>query len=207
MNEFTNLSAFIKDEEVEKIKEYGLTNNVPIIQDEGLAFLLFLTKNKNVKKVLEIGTAIGYSSINMALNNEDLLIDTIERDEKMYNEALKNIYNLNLTKRIRVHFVDALEISEEELEKDYDLIFIDAAKAQYIKFFDKFTKLLKKGGIVFTDNLLFHGLVYGNKEDLSKNLKSLVTKIESYNDYLKNNQDFDSYFFKIGDGISVSVKK
>ena len=69
MNEFTNLSAFIKDEEVEKIKEYGLTNNVPIIQDEGLAFLLFLTKNKNVKKVLEIGTAIGYSSINMALNN------------------------------------------------------------------------------------------------------------------------------------------
>lgn len=207
MNEFTNLSAFIKDEEVEKIKEYGLTNNVPIIQDEGLAFLLFLTKNKNVKKVLEIGTAIGYSSINMALNNDGLFIDTIERDEKMYNEALKNISNLNLTKRIRVHFVDALEISEEELEKDYDLIFIDAAKAQYIKFFDKFTKLLKKGGIVFTDNLLFHGLVYGNKEDLSKNLRSLVTKIESYNDYLKNNQDFDSYFFKIGDGISVSVKK
>ena len=87
------------------------------------------------------------------------------------------------------------------------MIFIDAAKAQYIKFFVKFTKLLKKGGIVFTDNLLFHGLVYGDKKDLSKNLRSLVTKIESYNDYLKNNQDFDSYFFKIGDGISVSVKK
>ena len=207
MNEFTNLSAFIKDEEVEKIKEYGLSNDVPIIQDEGLAFLLFLTNNKNIKKVLEIGTAIGYSSINMALNNEGIFIDTIGRDEKMYSEAIKNIKNLNLTKRIRVHFVDALEINEEELEKDYDLIFIDAAKAQYIKFFDKFTKLLKKGGIVFTDNLLFHGLVYGDKKDLSKNLRSLVTKIESYNDYLKNNQDFDSYFFKIGDGISVSVKK
>lgn len=204
---FIKYNNFPDNEVLTNMRNYAIENDVPIIQDEGLAMLLYLVKQKSVKKVLEIGTAIGFSAINMALVNNEVLIDTIERDQNMYQEAISNISKLNLESRIRVFFEDALLISDASLEKDYDLIFIDAAKAQYIKFFEKFGSLLKRGGIIFSDNLLFHGLVYSDKEGLSKNLTSLVKKIESYNEYLKNNSDYDTLFLDIGDGVSVSVKK
>ena len=204
---FIKFNNFPDNEVLTNMRSYAIENDVPIIQDEGLAMLLYLVKQKGVKKVLEIGTAIGFSAINMALVNNEVLIDTIERDQNMYQEAISNISKLKMENRIRVLFEDALLISDASLEKDYDLIFIDAAKAQYIKFFEKFGSLLKRGGIIFSDNLLFHGLVYSDKEGLSKNLTSLVKKIESYNEYLKNNSDYDTLFLDIGDGVSVSVKK
>ena len=189
------------------MKQYALEFDVPIILDEGLAMLLYLIKERKVKRILEIGCAIGYSAINMALVNTDILIDTIERDEKMYEKALNNIKEIGLNERINAIFADALEIDVSLLRDDYDLIFIDAAKAQYIKFFEKFTPLLKKGGVVFSDNLLFHGLVYGDRTGLSKNLLSLVKKVEGYNNWLKCNNDYDTTFLPLGDGVAVSVKK
>lgn len=193
-------------QELENIKSYALAHKVPIMVDEGLDFLLMIVKVLKPKRILEIGTAIGYSAIRMALVSE-ATIDTIERDQESYEIAKKNIILLNMQDRINLHLADALLFDESVLTEKYDLLFIDAAKAQYIKFFEKYTPLLNENGVVLTDNLLFHGLVTTDEEIASKNLRSLVRKINEYNHWLKENELFDTTFFAIGDGIAVSVKK
>ena len=112
---------------ITNLEIYAKENNVPIIQKEGLNFLIEYIKQNNVKTILEIGTAIGYSSINMALVSDDIQITTIERNEKMYKQAIENIKDFNLENRINVIYGDALDTV---VQGKYDLIFIDAAKAQ-----------------------------------------------------------------------------
>lgn len=189
---------------VKEIRTYAKENNVPIMMDDGIEFLTnYIVKNK-INTVLEIGTAIGYSAIMMALANPNLTVTTIERDEKRYLEALKNIKKLNLENRITLVFNDALCVN---IEGKYDLIFIDAAKAQSIKFFEKFEKNLNPGGVIITDNLDFHGLVKKKEEEIeSRNLRALVRKVKEYITFLKANDRYETEFLSIGDGISVSKK-
>ena len=186
---------------ITNLEIYAKENNVPIIQKEGLNFLIEYIKQNNVKTILEIGTAIGYSSINMALASDDIQITTIERNEKMYKQAIKNIKDFNLENRINVIYGDALDTV---VQGKYDLIFIDAAKAQYIKFFEKYKQNLQMNGTIITDNLNFHGLALHPEEIHSKNLKALVRKINNYKDFLINNKEFQTVFYEIGDGIAVS---
>lgn len=192
------------NEELEKIKEYAKLNKVPIMQDDGIEFLTdFIQKNKIIK-ILEIGTAIGYSAIRMALINENIQISTIERDEERYLEALKNIKKFNLEHRITLMFNDASNVN---LEEKYDLIFIDAAKAQNKKFFLTFEHNLKKGGYIITDNINFHGLVKKELEEIeSKNLRALVRKIQGYIEFLTTNQAYQTTFYEVGDGIAISKR-
>lgn len=190
---------------IKKIKEYADKNNVPIMLDDGIDFLTTYIIKKQVSSVLEIGTAIGYSAIMMALANPTVTITTIERDEKRYLEALKNVKEFELEDRITLIYNDALNV---KLTDKFDLIFIDAAKSQNIKFFELFEKNLNFGGAIITDNLNFHGLVKKREIDIkSRNLRGLVRKIKDYIDYLKRNAKYDTEFLEIGDGISVSVKK
>lgn len=186
---------------ITNLEIYAKENNVPIIQKEGLNFLIEYIKQNNVKTILEIGTAIGYSSINMALVSDDIQITTIERNEKMYKQAIENIKDFNLENRINVIYGDALDTVVQD---KYDLIFIDAAKAQYIKFFEKYKQNLQINGTIITDNLNFHGLALHPEEIHSKNLKALVRKINNYKDFLINNKEFNTTFYEIGDGIAVS---
>lgn len=204
---FDKLNNTINNGYLQKMEEYASINNVPIIQKEGLECLLLTAKLKNVKKVLEIGTAIGYSGSCLALISNDVYVDTIERDKKMYDEAIKNISALSLDKRINVILADALDFDEGSLEDDYDLIFIDAAKSQYIKFFEKYEKKLKKGGVIFSDNLLFHGLIEKRTGEESRNLNQMLKKIEAFNEWLAKNEAYDTTFLKLGDGIAISIKK
>lgn len=188
---------------LDKIEKYAIDNNVPIMQKDGILFLKDFIKNNNIKNILEIGTAIGYSAINMALVNENIKIISIERDTNRYNEAISNINKFNLQDRIKVINDDAFNVS---LNEEFDLIFIDAAKAQNIKFFNKFSPLLKNNKFIITDNLNFHGLVNENEENLSRNLRQLTRKIKNYINFLKENKEFETSFYEIGDGISVSKK-
>lgn len=204
---FLNFNNFPNTKLIKDMRAFAKKEKVPIIQDEGLAFLLFLIKIKKIKRILEIGTAIAFSTINMAMMDDNIEIDSIERNEEMYSEALKNVKKAKMTERIHLHFGDALYIDTTNFIKDYDLIFIDAAKAQYIKFFTIYEKFLSKDGIIFTDNLLFHGLVNNVEKIESKNLRSLVLKIENYNEWLSSNKEYETRFFSLGDGIAVSVKK
>ena len=189
---------------LEELKDYAKENHVPIILDDGLEFLLKVIKEKNPKSILEIGCAIGYSSINMALNT-NASITTIERDSKMYEEAIKNIDKANLNDRIRVIFKDALEVDEEIKDEKYDVIFIDAAKSQYIKFFEKYSKYLNDDGIILTDNMNFHGVTV--ETATSRNLKALIRKLNNYHKFLEDNQEFESTVYNIGDGIAVSKRR
>ncbi len=193
------------DEYLIKMREYAQGKHVPIIKDDGLVFLSQLIKIKNAKEILEIGTAIGYSSICMARLNSH--ITTIERDPDMYNIAIENINNTNNQNNIDVIFGDALEQFDKIRDKRFDLIFIDAAKGQYKKFFEIYTPLLNKGGIVVCDNMTFHNLVESDTTEMSRSLRGLVNKLRLFTDYLVNNPDFETSIYNIGDGVSVSIKK
>ena len=139
----------------------------------------------------------------MALSNDKVKITTIEKDNDRYMQALKNIKDFDLDKRITLVSGDALDIN---LEDKYDLIFIDAAKGQYIRFFEKYKKNLNKNGVIISDNMEFHGLVEQEERIESKNLRQLVNHIRDYISFLKDNTEFNTIFYKVGDGISVSSK-
>ena len=188
---------------LEEIEKYAKDNNIPIMQKDGIKFLEEYIKENNIKKILEIGSAIGYSAIKMALIDKNIKITTIERDEERYKEAIKNIDKLHLNNQIEIILKDALDI---EIKDKYDLIFIDAAKAQSIKFFEKFKNNLNDNGSIITDNLKFHGLTKEVDKIKSKNLKALVKKINKYKEFLKNNEEYTTVFYENGDGISVSKK-
>lgn len=195
----------INENLIKQIKDYADKNNVPIMMDDGIAFLQKYIRENNIKNILEVGTAIGYSAIMMCAVREDITVTTIERDEKRYLEAIKNIKKMKLENRINLIYKDALEV---ELDDKYDLIFIDAAKAQSIHFFERFEKNLNDGGTIITDNMKFHGLVDKNPEEIeSRNLRQLVRKVKKYTEFLENNKAYETEFLELGDGVAVSVKK
>lgn len=189
---------------IQELEEYALQNHIPIMMQDGITFMLSYIEKYQVKHILEIGAAIGYSAIRMCLVDSSIHVTTVERDEVRYQEAVKNIQKFGLEDRITIYYKDAFDL---ELTEEYDLIFIDAAKSQYIKFFQKFTPLLKEGGVVFSDNLNFHGLTHTTEEITSRNVRGIVRKLNHYIAFLKENPDFDTVFYDIGDGISVSTKK
>ena len=186
------------------LKEEALKNNIPIMQDEGINFIKDYIKNNNIKNVLEIGSAVGYSAINFASIDKDIKVLTMEKDTKRYNEALKNIKSFNLENQIEIYNADALEF---ETNKKFDLIFIDAAKSQYIKFFEKYKLNLGTNGVIITDNLSFHGMVEDESIITNRNTKQLVRKIKKYINFLIENEEFETTFYEIGDKVSVSKKK
>lgn len=187
-----------------EIKNYALENDVPIMMDEGISFLTDYIKSNNVKNILEIGSAIGYSAIMMALVDPSIKVVTIERDEERYKEAVKNVKKLNLDKQITLIYGDALDVKIDGL---FDLIFIDAAKSQSIKFFNIYSGNLSDNGAIITDNLNFHGYVLMDpKEIKSRNLRALVRKIKNYISFLKENKDYKTTFYDLGDGISVTKR-
>ena len=174
------------NELIKAMKDYAEENNVPIMSDEGIAFLTDYGVKNKIKKILEIGT-------------------TIERDEKRYLEAIKNVKKAELEDRIHLIYNDALEV---KLDGTYDLVFIDAAKAQNIKFFEKFKENLIHGGVIITDNMKFHGLVDKKEEEIeSRNLRQLVRKIKEYKKFLDTNEEFETTFKEIGDGLAISIDK
>ena len=203
---FLNLNKEYNEEMIANLEQYAKDNNVPIVTKEGLELIKLIIKLKNCKKILEVGTAIGYCSINMALISDDITIETIERKDNMYEQAVKNVANANLESRISVFKADALEMDLSLLREEYDLIFIDAAKAQYRRFFEKYSPLLKTNGVIVSDNLLFHGLVESESIE-GKDLRALIRKIKNYNTWLFENEDFDTTFLRIGDGMAISIKK
>ena len=195
----------IDNKTINQIKEKALNSNIPIITDSGINYLMRYIKKNKIKKILEIGTAVGYSAIKMCSVDDDIFVTSIERDEKRYLEAIKNIKSVNLDNRITLIYKDALDV---KLSEKYDLIFIDAAKAQSIKFFEKFSVNLVKHGTIVTDNMNFHGLVQKKEEEISsRNLRQLVRKVKNYKDFLVNNNDYDTEFLEVGDGLAISIKK
>lgn len=191
------------NKELSLIEKYAKEAYVPIMLKDGIEYLCNYIKENNIKNILEVGSAIGYSAIKMALVSEDITITTIEKDEDRYNMAVDNIHKFNLDKRINIILGDAKEV---ELTDKYDLIFIDASKGNNIYFFEKFTNNLAQDGVIITDNLSFHGRVEDASLITSKNQLGIVKKIKTFIEYLDNNKEFTTTYVSVGDKIAISKK-
>lgn len=194
-----NITSKIKEMEV-----YAEENDIPIMQSGGLEYIKRKIQILNAKNILELGTAIGYSAIQFASVSDDIKITTIERNEERYNEAVRNVKDINYEDRINIVFGDALDIS---LTDKYDLIIIDAAKGKNIDFFNKYKSNLNDNGVIIFDNMNFHGLVGKSSEIKYKNLRSLVRKIEEFREFIMVQEDYYTEFIEVGDGLAVCERK
>jgi O-methyltransferase family protein len=189
---------------MKELEEYAKINNIPIMQKDGILYLINYIKENNIKNILEIGSAIGYSSIMMASINSDIRITTIERDKDRYDLAVFNIKKYNLDKQINIIYGDAVDT---DITGMYDLIFIDAAKGKNIFFFEKYKNNLVKGGTIITDNLSFHGLVEDSDLVKTKNQRGIVNKIKNFISFLDNNEEFATEYIPVGDTIAISKRR
>ena len=189
--------------DLDDIKLYAAKNSIPIMRDGGIEFICRYIKEHNIKRILEIGTAIGFSAIEFARVAPDITVTTIELDIDRHIRALQNIHDSGLDNRIKAINADALQV---ELSDTFDMIFIDAAKGQYINFFEKYKSNLAPDGVFISDNLSFHGMVEDLTLTHNYSTIKLVKKIRKYIDFLKKNEEFETKFYEVGDGVSVSKR-
>lgn len=189
---------------MEKLEIYAKENNIPIMQKDGILYLCNYIKENNIKSILEIGSAIGYSSIMMASIDKEIRVTTIEKDIDRYNIAVSNIDEYDLNNQINIIQGDACNI---DFTSKFDLIFIDAAKGKNTFFFNKFKDNLNKNGTIITDNLSFHGLVEDSSLIKTKNQRGIVNKIKSYIEFLDNNEEFITIYTPVGDTIAISKRR
>ena len=197
----------IRNEIIQDIKNKSLDENVPIITDEVLNYMIFTARNIKARNILEIGTATGYSGLFLAqLANENSgFLTTMEIDEIRYRKAVENFKKLGLFEKNKMIFGDALEeIPKLDKNVKYDFIFIDASKGQYLKFFEMSYELLNENGIIFIDNLMFRGLVATYKEEIPKRYKTIVKRLKEFIEKL--NEEYNFVLLPFGDGVGI-VKK
>ena len=187
---------------IEEIREYGINNDVPIMSEDTIETIRGIIKENNVKTILEIGTAIGYSTICFASTNIDK-ITSVERDKVRYEIAKSNREKSELN-NIELICDDALNVN---IDSKYDMVIIDAAKSQNRRFLDKFKNNIKDTGIIIIDNLDFHGYVGKSSEIKSRNLRQMVRKIEKFLEYLDNQDEFDVEYIEVGDRLGICKKK
>lgn len=188
---------------IKEIEDYGIKNNVPIMSEETIETIKNIIMVNEVHTILEIGTAIGYSTICFASTPGVTNITSIERDPVRSKIAKENVKKSEL-KNINLYENDALDI---EIKDKFDLIIIDAAKSQNMKFFNKFKENLNEDGIIIIDNLSFHGYVNQETRIQSRNLRQMVNKIRKFIDFLNNNEEFTVKYIEVGDTLGVCKRK
>jgi predicted O-methyltransferase YrrM len=196
-----------RDPLVLEMENYAKEHHVPIMELAGIEAMLQILRIQNPKRILEIGTAIGYSAIRMAQAVNGAEIITIERDPERYEQAEKYFERSHSASQIVLIKGDALEVeSQISALGPYDAVFIDAAKGQYKKFFELYSKYLNDEGMIITDNVLFKGLVCETEIE-SKRTRSLVKKIDGFNQWLMSNPLYHTIILPVGDGVAVSKKR
>ncbi|ASK63111.1 SAM-dependent methyltransferase [Virgibacillus phasianinus] len=207
LNQYLQGTIPINEKWITELERYAKENRVPIMEPVSMNFLQQIIRIHQPARILEIGTAIGYSALRMLQANPGALITTIERDESRFTYAVNEIKALNKHEQINVIFGDALEVAEEITNQGpFDLLFIDAAKGQYKRFFELYSPSIRKSGIVISDNVLFKGYVANPSED-NPRFSKIAGKINTYNQWLINNESFHTSIVPIGDGIAISIKK
>lgn len=192
-------------EELEKIKEKALEEHIPIIMDDTLEVISKYLKEINPKRILEIGTAVGYSAMCFSeYLSEDGRIDTIERDEERIAEAKINIKNVGVEDKIKIYEGDAVEILPTLNEK-YDAVFIDAAKGKYPFFLKESLRMLKENGIIFADNILYKGYVLSDYNKHKQ--RTAVRNLREYIKEVSENPNLETEILEVGDGLAISKLK
>ncbi len=189
---------------IETIKQKALIDKVPIMEDESLEYVINFLKENNITSLLEVGTAVGYSSICFAGAKEDLRIVTLEIDETRYNVAKENIKLADLEDRITVVLTDAREY---DLNEKFDVLFLDGPKAHNQQLFERYLKNLKEDGTIIVDNVYFHGYIDNPESINKKRLRPLVRKLAKFREDMLKHPDFESEYIKIGDGLLICRRR
>lgn len=191
----------------ETMRSYAAEHHVPIMEEQGIGELLELLQQQKPQRLLELGTAIGYSALRMADALPGVSIDTIERDEGRHSKALGFIQEAGLEGRVQAICADALELDIAELTPFYDAIFIDAAKGQYERFFNKYESLLSPGGIIYCDNMSMHGMTEQPIKEVPRRKRTMIRNIRSFRETMDGHPGFDCKLLPVGDGLLVCKKK
>lgn len=188
---------------LKRLEEEAAREFIPIIQLPSIQLIRVLLQLHRPRRILEVGTAIGYSTIWMAEAVPDSHITSLEISEVMVGRALQNIEEAGLSQRVTVMHHDACE--PIQVEEPFDLIFIDAAKGQYMKFFNNFVPHLKNGGMLICDNVLLHGMVVDGKVPRRK--RTMTNRLRVFNRFLAEHPSFETAFVPIGDGLALCMKR
>lgn len=189
---------------IEQIKEKALEDHIPIIMDDTLEVVGKILEDKKPYRILEIGTAVGYSAIRFSKYLSDSgYIDTIERDEERISEAKQNIKDLNLEEKIHIYEGDALEVLPT-LTGPYDVVFIDAAKGKYPNFLSEALRMLASHGIIVADNVLYKGYVMSDYNKHKQ--RTAVRGLREFLKELTENENLTTEILEVGDGLAISKK-
>ena len=194
----------INEKVLNEVKQKALENHVPIIMDDSLEVIREIIEKENPKRILEIGTAVGYSASMFAIYAKDAIVDTIELNEERYNEAKINVEKIGLSDRINIHLGNAVEILPT-LTDEYDMVFIDANKGKYPIFLQEAIRLSHKGSVIVADNILYKGYVMSDY-----NLHKQRTAVRHLREYIKDsteNEKLETKILEVGDGLAISYVK
>ena len=191
--------------EFQKIKSKALEEHIPIIMDDTLGVIQSILIKKKPEKILEIGTAVGYSAICFSeYLQEGGRIDTIEREEERFEQAKENIQKAEVEEKVQLFLGDAVELLPT-FSDSYDVVFIDAAKGKYPFFLSQALRLLKQEGIIIADNVLYKGYVLGDYNKHKQ--RTAVRNLREYLSEVTKNPELDTKIYEVGDGLAVTIKK
>ncbi len=187
---------------LKEVKEKALENHIPIIMDDTLEKIKEILESEKPKRILEIGTAVGYSATMFAkYTDNDCIIDTIEIDEERAKEANENIKEMGVADRINIMVGNAVDILPT-ITKEYDIVFIDAAKGKYPVFLENAIRLIKNNGIILADNILYKGYVMSDYNKHKQ--RTAVRHLREYIQEITDNEKLESEILEIGDGLAVT---
>lgn len=195
------------EQTIKEMQKYAEEQHVPIMEEEGIGQLTALLAEQRPQKILEIGAAIGFSALKMAKALPDAKIDTIERDSSRFEKAEEFIRRAGREQQIRIFHADALEMQLELLEDTYDAVFIDAAKGQYERFFEKYEGLLKSGGVIYCDNMHMHGMSALPLAEIPRRKRTMIRNLRKFREAMLSHADYETKLLDTGDGIMVCRKK
>lgn len=193
----------------QRLENDALEERIPILDRVSMQFLLQLIRLQQPKRILEVGTAIGYSALRMHEVVPNAQIVTLEKNDHMYSKAKENIAAYASTNQIEVIKGDALEKINKlrHEEATFDFVFIDAAKSQYKQYVIAIEPMLPSGSIIVADNVLFRHYVSKDPEEIPKRYKKLVQKLLEFNQFMMEHDEYDSSLLPVGDGLLISYKK
>jgi predicted O-methyltransferase YrrM len=205
----TYIESFIKprNELLLEMEQFAVENHVPIMALPGIEALNQLLRIQKPKTILEIGTAIGYSAMRMALALPEVKIVTVERDAERVEKARDFVGRSEVAERITIVEGDALEVEVNHLEPQYDAVFIDAAKGQYQKFFEKYSPLVPSGGVLYIDNMYMHGLSDLDIKEVPRRKRTMIRNLHTFTEWIMNHPDYTCAFFPVGDGLLICLKR
>ncbi len=197
-----------KDKILREIKQEALDNHVPIIEDDSLEYIENILKETKPNKILEVGTAVGYSAIHFSkyLYGKNAKVKTMEIKESMYNKAMENIAKMGLEDKIEVVLTDAGEYMKQiPTDEKYDIIFIDAAKGQYLVYLEEAIRLSYSGTIIIADNMLYRGRTLSDYNEHKH--RTATNRLREYLEIMKEDPRLDSELIMVGDGLAISKVK